>query len=381
MKSEPWHRPRPVLQSFFTGTHNFTRSVRLLLSFCRRFPLTVYSAAVFILTAALYLWGGSTVTICVDGNPVQTLHTFGRTVEEALSEADLELQAHDLVSPAPGSHLMTGMTINIARAFPVTVTADSSVTEIWTTPVTVAELLEREGFQLGPWDRTEPAEDTFLTARAEINLIRVEKVYSTRKSVIPYGEIQRGNAALDRGMSRGISGGANGLLEELVEITYENGVEVARKVVQRTVLQEPQHRIVERGENTTLERGGRVLKFQRALYVTATAYCPGTPGSGCPVDKRGCSACTGANPSGRTRTGVPAVQGQGTLQSPRIVAVDPRVIPLKSMLYIEGFGFARAEDTGGAIKGNRIDILFDKHADVVGFGVKRGIKVYILTGY
>ena len=124
-------------------------------------------------------------------NPVQTLHTFGRTVEEALSEADLELQAHDLVSPAPGSHLMTGMTINIARAFPVTVTADSSVTEIWTTPVTVAELLEREGFQLGPWDRTEPAEDTFLTARAEINLIRVEKVYSTRKSVIPYGEIQR----------------------------------------------------------------------------------------------------------------------------------------------------------------------------------------------
>ena len=64
-----------------------------------------------------------------------------------------------------------------------------------------------------------------------------------------------------------------------------------------------------------------------------------------------------------------------------MVAVDPRVIPLRSMLYIEGFGFARAEDIGGAIKGNKIDILFDKHSDVARFGVKYGIKVYLLTKY
>ena len=99
------------------------------------------------------------------------------------------------------------------------------------------------------------------------------------------------------------------------------------------------------GREYHLGTGGRVLKFQRAPVCNGLRPRP-EPRVRAVLSINGLPACTGANPSGRTRTGVPAVQGQGTLQSPRIVAVDPRVIPLKSMLYIEGFGFARAEDTG-----------------------------------
>jgi 3D (Asp-Asp-Asp) domain-containing protein len=73
--------------------------------------------------------------------------------------------------------------------------------------------------------------------------------------------------------------------------------------------------------------------------------------------------------SGRTATGRRAEYG--------VAAVDPRVIPLGSMLYVEGYGLALACDTGGAIKGNRIDLCFDKRSTANAFGTHRVI-VHIL---
>lgn len=62
------------------------------------------------------------------------------------------------------------------------------------------------------------------------------------------------------------------------------------------------------------------------------------------------------------------------------VAVDPRVIPLGTRLYIEGYGFAIASDTGGAIKGNRIDLCVgSSNAAAMQFG-RRKVKVHVLSG-
>lgn len=60
-----------------------------------------------------------------------------------------------------------------------------------------------------------------------------------------------------------------------------------------------------------------------------------------------------------------------------VVAVDPKVIPLGTKLYIEGYGYAVAEDTGGAIKGKRIDLCFTNKAQANAFG-RKNVKVYIL---
>ncbi len=60
-----------------------------------------------------------------------------------------------------------------------------------------------------------------------------------------------------------------------------------------------------------------------------------------------------------------------------IVAVDPSVIPLGTRLYIPGYGEALAADTGGAIKGDRIDLAFDSLADCYRFG-RRRIRVYLV---
>lgn len=90
----------------------------------------------------------------------------------------------------------------------------------------------------------------------------------------------------------------------------------------------------------------------RFLTMVATGYSPQEPGL-----------------SDHTATGMKAQHG--------VVAVDPTVIPLGTRLYVEGYGNAIAGDTGGAIKGNRIDLCFDTLAECNAYG-KRTVRVEIL---
>ena len=89
-----------------------------------------------------------------------------------------------------------------------------------------------------------------------------------------------------------------------------------------------------------------------------TAYCP-------------CSKCCGKWANGITSTGTTAVAG-------RTIAVDPAVIPYGTKVLINGVTYI-AEDCGGAIKGNRIDVYFDSHREALKFGVQYA-DVYIIGG-
>lgn len=82
-----------------------------------------------------------------------------------------------------------------------------------------------------------------------------------------------------------------------------------------------------------------------------------------------CRSCSGGYGAG-TATGTRCTEG-------RTIAVDPRVIPLGSKVYIEGFGDFIAEDTGGAIKGNKIDIYLKDHDRCYALGVARA-NVYVM---
>lgn len=89
---------------------------------------------------------------------------------------------------------------------------------------------------------------------------------------------------------------------------------------------------------------------------TLTAYC-------------GCEKCCGKTDR-ITATGTHAVEGV-------TIAVDPAVIPYGSLVDIEGIGTFIAEDCGGAIKGNKIDIYFERHEDALKFGVWEDWRVRI----
>ena len=90
-----------------------------------------------------------------------------------------------------------------------------------------------------------------------------------------------------------------------------------------------------------------------------TAYCP-------------CSKCCGKWANGITATGT-------TAKANHTIAVDPKVIPYGSTVYIEGLGTFVAEDCGGAIKGNRIDIFYNTHSEALNSGVTAlNPKVYLI---
>lgn len=86
-----------------------------------------------------------------------------------------------------------------------------------------------------------------------------------------------------------------------------------------------------------------------------TFYCP-------------CATCNGSN-SGLTAMETPLTVG-------RTIAVDPSVIPLGSNVYIEGIGWRVAEDIGGAINNNKIDVLVSSHSEAYANGVKYA-NVYV----
>lgn len=107
----------------------------------------------------------------------------------------------------------------------------------------------------------------------------------------------------------------------------------------------------------TVSRGEGEPSGGREFYVEATAYGP---------DCVGCS--------GITATGI----NVGANPNMKLIAVDPNVIPLGSKVWVEGYGYAIAGDTGGDIKGNRIDVLYPSEAAAYSWG-RRTVKIRVLN--
>jgi len=107
-------------------------------------------------------------------------------------------------------------------------------------------------------------------------------------------------------------------------------------------------------KSSTLSRGtSKPISYSQVLNMESTAYSgDGITASGA-VTKRD-------------------VNGYST------IAVDPRVIPLGSRVYVEGYGYAIAEDTGSAIKGNIIDVFFQSKSEAISWG-RRSVNIYILN--
>ncbi|MEH7127691.1 3D domain-containing protein [Neobacillus drentensis] len=109
--------------------------------------------------------------------------------------------------------------------------------------------------------------------------------------------------------------------------------------------------------SSTTSKETKKVKETKEITVKATAYT---------------ASCEGC--SGITKTGINIKDNP----QKKVIAVDPSVIPLGSKVYVEGFGEAIAADTGGAIKGKRIDIFIPSEQDALDFGVKK-LKVTILN--
>lgn len=278
------------------------------------------------------------------------VHTTSATdPERILSEAGVLLGEADMVVV---ERTVGGTTeLRVRRLQMVTVNCDGNRRFVGTYGETVAQLLDSLQITLGAEDRADIALDAATFDGMTVEVIRVTHETVTGDVVLPHETVRYAVSGKSAADPVYLSVGQDGMARRTVRITYENGVEVSRSTVREDIINEPVREVVVGGALEGADGTARVLS------CLGTAYsCDGRPG----------------------------ITATGTVVHIGTVAVDPRVIKLGSAMYIASddgvydYGFCTAEDTGGLIKGNRVDLYMDTTPDCFQFGARR-CTVYVLN--
>jgi uncharacterized protein YabE (DUF348 family)/3D (Asp-Asp-Asp) domain-containing protein len=305
--------------------------------------------AVTLALIVLALLSRTSLVLEVDGQVMAVSHYFPTDVADILRRNQITLGSKDILNVALHDPVHSDARIIVQRAFSVFITADGEKREIVTAPLTVAEAVELSGFVVGEKDVLSVPADSIVEANGDISIIRVTEEIITEDRVLRFATENTVDDSLEKGLSRTVQAGENGLAADTVKVIYYDGEEYQRELVSTDIKQSPRNKVVAMGTITSVSRGGIRLDFRTALDVRATAYT-----------YTGHRTATGRNPA------------------VGLVAVDPTIIPLGSKLYIEGYGYAEAADTGGAIKGNRIDLFMESREECVRWG-NRSARVYVLN--
>lgn len=212
----------------------------------------------------------------------------------------------------------------------------------------------------------EVSKNTELTKNMVINLTSITEKKTTKTETIAYDTEIRENPDLEEGKENVLQEGENGELSIITKENYSGAELISSEIVGELVTKEAKNKIIERGtkkEELKIEVKKESAKKQPAAIpvsvkentsfnVVATGYTPGDPG------------CTGI-----TYTGTKASRGT--------IAVDPSVIPFGTKLYIPGYGYGVAADTGGAIKGHKIDLCYDTRTEALNWGIQN-VTVYVV---
>lgn len=293
-------------------------------------------------------------------NGATTEHvTSAKTVGDFLKERGLNPGEADFVSPASGTALADKTAVTYRAAVPVTIVTSKWTKTVASSAADVGALFEDQKINLGKHDEVSAALSDPLAANQVIRITRVTNWTRTTKQHIAPRTISRIDFSLPPGATRVLAQGNSGEKDTIVSYYQREGSPARRHVVTR-IVRRPHARIIAQGV-------GEYAAFaQMAKYgLQKTSYIAGSAlAMVATAYTAGCYGCTGITASGYHA-------GHG------IVAVDPRIIPLGTRLYIPGYGVAIAGDTGGAIIGNRIDLGFNSLRDALQFG-RRTVTVYRL---
>ena len=303
------------------------------------------------------------VRVYIDDEDSQFFRTSEITVGELLENENKELNSNDNINYALDDKIENNMRIIINRAVPVKIIIDGEEERSFKTgEVTVGrvlvELKKEDGKDYKLADGL--SSSSKIEKDMVINVLTVKQDITVEKVAVKYDSKTVENANLAEGTTRVLTRGVNGEREISTLKVYTGGELTSSKVISDVVTVAPVTEVIEKGT-------AKVIKTEKGNYLAKKSYTMKS------TAYTSVSACTGKNPGdkgyGVTASGMKARKG--------VVAVDTSVIPLGTELYIEGYGYAIAGDTGGAIKGNKVDLYFDTYSQCVNYGVKN-VTVYVL---
>ena len=225
----------------------------------------------------------------------------------------------------------------------ITVTVNGKSAEYKTMDKSVDKMLADWNVKLDEEDVVDPGKKAKLKDGLNVDI----KLYEVKKEVVEektdYKTKKYYTSDLMDGEEKVTTEGKKGLDKVTYEVTYLGGEEQSRKEIDRETIKKPVKEEVAVG--TAVSYDG--VKYSRVITVVATGY---------------------THTGNRTATGT--YPHHGTM------AVDRSVVPMGSYGYVPGYGSVHAEDTGGAIRGNRIDLFFNTRGQAVSWG-RRTVQLYI----
>ena len=314
------------------------------------------------LSLGAYINTSKDVKITIDFE-TKEVNSYAKTIEELLKSENIKIEEGSYLSIDKEKQLEDGMHLVISSPKTFILKEGKERTEIKSTYTRVEDILKDQDIELTKKDYTTPEVSEKAKLGSEIEVVRVTEKIENMEKEIPFESKTEKNKKLDEGKKKVVQEGEKGLKEITLKKTYENGTLVSEERIKETVLEKPVAKITEVGTKKKVKKTSRGdLNVAKTITMNATAYDDTPQSQGKWV--------------GTTAIGVKPRVG--------IVAVDPRVIPLGTKLYIESldgtkdYGYALAGDTGGAIKGNRIDLFFNTRGEVRNFG-RRQVKVHVLN--
>lgn len=295
-----------------------------------------------------------------DGGLPFTVRTTAQTVGEALRQAEITIYLGDLVLPNLGALVSPGLRVEIERSKPILLHVDQRTMKTRSRGQTVGDALVEAGVGISGLDKVTPALDTRLKDDLEISITRVRETIEVKEQIVPFETVFQPDPNLAIDTQQQTTSGAEGITRQRYRVRYEDGQEISRTLEDTWVAQEPAQRIIAYGQliepQTITTPEGEQITYWRKIRMYASSYSAATAG----VD-------TDESWYGRTYTGDSMRKG--------VVAVDPKIIPLRSKIFVSGYGYGDALDVGSAIRSRHIDLGYDNDNLQIW---NRWIDVYLL---
>ena|SRR5699024_3004665 len=328
------------------------------------------------------------VLLTIDGD-TEEYHSTAVTVGQFFEDEDLDFSRYDDISHSDIELLDYDMEIEVETSLPVTLVDGGDKEKIHTTEDTVKDLLKEQDVDYKKSDKIEPGLDTDLKEDMEINVIHVEKKEETEKETLSYDTVEKEDDSLLKGKEKVKEEGQKGEVVKTFEVTFENGEEVDREKIDEDVKKESKDEVVAIGtKEKKKEKAPKKPDSSKSSSDSSDDSKSSDSSSSSdskdddekseePSGESMTMEATGYGPDCTGCSGVSAT-GMDLTDGGKVIAVDPSVIPLGSKVWVEGYGEAVAGDTGGDIKGDRIDVLMDSESKASSDWGRRSVEVKVL---
>ncbi|OBZ15436.1 hypothetical protein A8L34_29195 [Bacillus sp. FJAT-27264] len=337
----------------------------------------------------LYVHGQSSkqITLVIDGK-TQSLETREAILSDALAKEQISLQPHDQLSIGLSDEIKDGDRVVINRAQPFSLSADGAKKIFYTTEKTIGQAIKKLGIALEGHDKIFPSLDTTISANMDIKIVRINKQTVQRTTNLPYRVIKTADPSLTKGTVRVAQAGAPGVMIQHIEKIYQDGELASMRMVGKEVQTVTKDKIIAVGtkplpkpvtvaQTTTTSKTANAANTTKSTKTSAKSSNVATK-SGVNFEYKKLIKNVSMTAYSSEEPGIGTRTASGTrVTEGRTIAVDPNVIPIGWWVYIEGLGFRRAEDTGGAIKGNKVDVYYDSLNHARNFG-RKSRTVYVI---